>query len=716
MSNNAYLSDLKGKGTGMGAIDVRYNPNSNAVNVSSGYNTQGINFQTGQGGQFGITYDPTAQKHFISDYDKFYGSLGLANPNASATQNNQPSGVTDFSKYYVNQQPQGGGTTPTGSTTTGAGTTPPPTNPYIDLYNKAIAEYGKTNIPPANTGQNLYDPNAVKAALTQAQQYAANPNTVPYQQATGNAQTINQMYDAQKTALISQIQGAIAKSRGEYQAQAAALPQTFDPLRNQADVRAYQNQQAIREAMAGRGMAQNAGAVGGSGQNLSLQQQARTGAENAIAGYNQQQAQQQADINRQLSGLTAQEGTDINAAVANINAQRSQALLSDQARVEQQNYERQQAALGNQINLANTLGSQYQQERQYNQAADIAQQQMQQSKQGAYLNALSNVVGFGYQGQDAEMKAAALTGEYQGKQTLDAKLADANVQRIADQTGMQKDEIRLAIRRQDQAEKVQQFEQDFKNKSYDLQVKDLDSLIKNRNVNTETLQAQLNVYNKTTDDLINGQQLDTKAKEIRNKQEQVILDNLPDKLKADLTGVETQTKELVRSGDFRAAQAKVDNDFNILKEGNEQAYRNKAIDIEQMKQNNDALNIKASVIKAGYEADKFKAAQEADAKKEGVKYKIEEFKEMNNDYKDTVKYGMEMLGKSQWSQDQQKSIPVYNQDQIAGWARTQFNGYPEEDKVKLIGNLMGALGFQPPPKEPIYPSFNPNDYNIPLVR
>jgi hypothetical protein len=131
----------------------------------------------------------------------------------------------------------------------------------------------------------------------------------------------NKVYDQQKTATLAQMkadqQAAVAKLNGQKKDTAVA----YQGQRNQADVVSAQNVQKLRELMAANGL--NA-----SGENVTAQASANSDRQNSINALNLQQQSAVRDINNQINDVN--NPAKQQAALAQIEAQRSQALLDNQ--------------------------------------------------------------------------------------------------------------------------------------------------------------------------------------------------------------------------------------------------------------------------------------------------------------------------------------------------------------------------------------------------
>jgi hypothetical protein len=131
----------------------------------------------------------------------------------------------------------------------------------------------------------------------------------------------NKVYDQQKAATLAQMkadqQAAIAKLNGQKKDTSVA----YQGQRNQADVVSAQNVQKLRELMASNGL--NA-----SGENVTAQASANSDRQNSINALNLQEQSVVRNINDQINDVN--NPAKQQAALAQIEAQRSQALLDNQ--------------------------------------------------------------------------------------------------------------------------------------------------------------------------------------------------------------------------------------------------------------------------------------------------------------------------------------------------------------------------------------------------
>jgi hypothetical protein len=170
-------------------------------------------------------------------------------------------------------------------------------------------------IPTPTTAPTPYTPTTI--TTSSGPDYATLSNNY-LNQLTNNT---NKLYDQQKTATLAQMkadqQAAVAKLNGQKKDTVVA----YQGQRNQADVVSAQNVQKLRELMAANGL--NA-----SGENVTAQASANSDRQNSINALNLQQQSAVRNINDQINDVN--NPAKQQAALAQIEAQRSQALLDNQ--------------------------------------------------------------------------------------------------------------------------------------------------------------------------------------------------------------------------------------------------------------------------------------------------------------------------------------------------------------------------------------------------
>jgi hypothetical protein len=144
---------------------------------------------------------------------------------------------------------------------------------------------------------------------------------------------ISNQYDQQRKSLIAQLRASIAKSKGQYTDIINKAPQTYQPLRNQNEVSKEQQLASMREALA------NQGNAGGTGRQELLG--INTAAGNRKNEIDLQQQNVINDANSAISSLDEQAAFKESEITADTAAQKLQALLAENARVDELNREQE---------------------------------------------------------------------------------------------------------------------------------------------------------------------------------------------------------------------------------------------------------------------------------------------------------------------------------------------------------------------------------------
>jgi hypothetical protein len=147
---------------------------------------------------------------------------------------------------------------------------------------------------------------------------------------------IDNMYDQQRKSLIAQLKASIAKAKGQYEDIRNKAPQTYQPLRNQNEVSREQQLASMREALA------NQGNAGGTGRQELLG--INTAAQNRMNDINLQQQNVINDANSAISNLDEQAAFKESEITADTAAQKLQALLAENTRVDELNREQERYA------------------------------------------------------------------------------------------------------------------------------------------------------------------------------------------------------------------------------------------------------------------------------------------------------------------------------------------------------------------------------------
>jgi hypothetical protein len=150
---------------------------------------------------------------------------------------------------------------------------------------------------------------------------------------------INDMYNQQKTAKITEYTNARNKAVGELNNQKKEIIPTFQAKRNEADVVNRQNVQALRESMAVNGLLS-------SGENVSAQVGLGAARQNALNDINVEQQNTERDFATRLSALN--DPGEQNRVIQEIETLRSQALLEAYNRQQQLAYQKRMDDLAEQ--------------------------------------------------------------------------------------------------------------------------------------------------------------------------------------------------------------------------------------------------------------------------------------------------------------------------------------------------------------------------------
>lgn len=158
--------------------------------------------------------------------------------------------------------------------------------------------------------------------------------------AQDNSWLINQQYESALSALKAQIQQSINNKNN----QISALPQKYQPIKNESEVQRYSNLRSVLEQNA------NAGDRGGVGRQASLQTQ--TAADNRLNDITLQQTNEETGLRNEIANLLL-EG---NIQEAQISAQRLKDLISNNQYLDQTNYSRLQDSIQNSMQRAGLTG------------------------------------------------------------------------------------------------------------------------------------------------------------------------------------------------------------------------------------------------------------------------------------------------------------------------------------------------------------------------
>lgn len=166
---------------------------------------------------------------------------------------------------------------------------------------------------------------------------------------------VNSIYDNQTAARTAQFNAQRDKALGLVNQQKAEIIPQYASKRNQTDVVSAQNVNRLREMMAAQGIAS-------SGENVTANVGLQSARQGALSNLNLQEQQTNNDFNRQITDIN--DPSQLNAMLAELNAQRSQALMQAGNRADEMAYSRERDSVGD---------SRYADETQYGRGQDTKQ-------------------------------------------------------------------------------------------------------------------------------------------------------------------------------------------------------------------------------------------------------------------------------------------------------------------------------------------------------
>jgi hypothetical protein len=173
---------------------------------------------------------------------------------------------------------------------------------------------------------------------------------------------VNSIYDAQKKAQLAQLYASRDKATGLINQQKAEVAPQYADKRNQSDVVNAQNVSRLREMMASNGLQ-------GSGENVTANVGLQSARQGALGNLNLQEQQTMNDYNRQITDLN--DPASEQALIAQLEAQRAQAMMDANNRADDTGYARGRDVIGDQ---------RYNSETQYNHSQDKTQADYQSSR------------------------------------------------------------------------------------------------------------------------------------------------------------------------------------------------------------------------------------------------------------------------------------------------------------------------------------------------
>ncbi len=207
-------------------------------------------------------------------------------------------------------------------------TATPEKQKYYDQFQN---EYKNETIKKAQAGTALLRPNEWKQGIYDQYAKPAAPafdQDAYYQKMTGQ---VNSIYDQQKAAQMAQFNAERDKALGLINQQKAEVAPQYANKRNQADVVNAQNVNRLREMMAANG-------ISASGENVTANVALGSARQGALSQLNLQEQQTNNDFNRQITDINNPER--LNAMIAQLEAQRSEALYNAGNRADDVGYSR----------------------------------------------------------------------------------------------------------------------------------------------------------------------------------------------------------------------------------------------------------------------------------------------------------------------------------------------------------------------------------------
>lgn len=235
----------------------------------------------------------------------------------------------------------------------------------------------------ALSGQQMSAPTTEKNAIYNS--YLPKPAQPAFDQA-GYLKTqtdqVNSIYDNQTAARTAQFTAQRDKALGLVNQQKAEVAPQYAGMRNQADVVSAQNVSRLREMMASNG-------ISGSGENVTANVGLQSARQGALSNLNLQEQQTNNDFNRQITDIN--NPAELNAMMADIAAQRSQALNDATNRADELGYNRDRDA---------TMDDRYENETTYNRGQNTKQWDYQTSRDAVGDDQYNKGIIYG-QGRDA---------------------------------------------------------------------------------------------------------------------------------------------------------------------------------------------------------------------------------------------------------------------------------------------------------------------------
>jgi hypothetical protein len=284
---------------------------------------------------FDTAEEQEAQERLIQqgmDPQKAYEQIRKINPNVKYSPSNPfPGGGGQMSAMSMNQQfsnpkPKGTGNPSIDKeilrkASNGIALTDPK---YQDIYNQWQSYLTNEIKRKAGSEQTLTDSTPWKESVYSQAQGA--------QKQDDYVNKIGDTYDKQQQALTERFNAQRDRAVGQINQQKSELAPQYASLRNQTDVVNSQNVARLRELMASQGLS-------GSGENVTSQVALGSARQGALNQLNAQEQQQRNDYDRRIAD--ANNPSELNALMAQLEAERARAMLEGESRTDELAYQRE---------------------------------------------------------------------------------------------------------------------------------------------------------------------------------------------------------------------------------------------------------------------------------------------------------------------------------------------------------------------------------------
>lgn len=240
--------------------------------------------------------------------------------------------------------------------------------------------YRNETIKKAQAGIGLLRPNEWKKSIYDQH---AKPKFNQDDYLKNNQNQVNSIYDQQKNAQMLQFNAERDKAMGLINQQKAEVAPQYASKRNQTDVVNAQNVSKLREVMAANGLQ-------ASGENVTANVGLQSARQGALSQLNLQEQQTNNDFNRQITDVNNPDR--INAMIAQLESQRSQAMLEASNRADEIGYGRGRDSI---------MDNRYVDEMGYNRGQDAKQWDYQTGRDAVGDKRYENETSYN-QGQDKQ--------------------------------------------------------------------------------------------------------------------------------------------------------------------------------------------------------------------------------------------------------------------------------------------------------------------------